>query len=369
MPQSVNAQSDFLNWLSSDKCVPWLMQQARYLLARGSELCLPYELWPHGDPNELPEGELISALDEMAHEFWLFIRGYLSEGGADLPWEVAPSGNKGLSLTGAYLRSAFLNRLRGLARRKNKSPRRHLYRRLRETLQSAPGFYYLAQRERAYFSMVEEAPLTNIHMAQVEGEYRDWPSPCELVSEKQLYGFKSEHLCSLAGLFWNEAATRLSGAHYLPIWELAAYLIAHYGFFQDGEKMTTEYSDTLAAGGLGLLSPDKGGLQLLAAQLVASWSPRRRMVFQLAIDSGELTYQEISDWAGLSGASHAKYHLDRACRELADFCETWPGVTPPPTERAFWTEFLMITAEVCRNSLQGRPLEIKDDQLQSKEVP
>lgn len=369
MPKSADAQSDFLNWLSSDQCVPWLQQQARLVLLRAHELHLPFELWPYGDPSGMPAEELQQNSAEIAHEFWLFIYGLLRKRGSSMPPEVLPSPERGLHVTGAYLRNSYLNHLRGRVRRKDLSTRRHLYRRLRETLGKAPEFYYRAQKDRAYYSMKESAPLVSRPIAPDHLTYADWTSPCTLVSLQQMMQFKREHLCALAALFWREACTRLQGAYYLPIWELTAYLCDHFGFFQEAERLTPEVCERTASGSQPKIPPETGGLALLAEQLVSSWSPMRRKVFCLAVDNDDMTYKRIAGQAGLSSASHAKYHLDRACKELAAFCETWPGLTPPSAEREFWTQFLIITAEVCKKSLCERPNNMKGYSSQPKDGP
>lgn len=354
MPNSAAAISGFLDWLSSEECVPWLKQQARLVLLRVHDLHLPRRLWPYGDPSAMPRDELDDNSGEIAHEFWLYINDLLRKRGAAIPYEVLPSEEKGLHVTGAYLRNAFVNHLRGLARRKNMSTHRHLYRRLREILSDSPGFFYCAQKERAYYSMVEDAPLMVRSVLQGGPGYGEWGSPYALVSLQQLMQFRRRHLCALAELFWREASQRLQGVHYLPVWELTAYLSEHYGIFDVTEHLVQEVCQEAESSSLPRMFPDSDGLEVLAEQLVSSWSPVRRKVFYLALDNDGMTYQWIAQQAGLSGASHSKYHLDRACKEMADFCETWPGLTPPSQDREFWTRFLLITAWVCKKSLKER---------------
>ncbi|KMY68947.1 hypothetical protein AAU61_05130 [Desulfocarbo indianensis] len=311
--------------------------------------------------------ELDMASDEVANDFWIFVQDVLRGRSEELPPEVLAGREARPRLLGAYLRNAFINHLRGQVRRKEISPLRHLYRRLRETLNNAPDFYYRAAPNMAYYSMEKSAQTHTARLALGAGSYRAWPSPCELVSERQLARFKGEDLCSLAARFWQEAAARLGGAYFLPIWELAAYLADHYGFLSAGEQRFREECQAEMAVSEPTATPETGGLAMLATQLVESWPPIRRKVFYLALDSSETTYRNIAELAGLSGASHAKYHIDRACQQLADFCETWPGVAPPPSDRNFWAEFLLITAGVCKNLTQERPSGLKGDQPQPKD--
>jgi len=364
-----SAHADLLSWLSSEECVPWLRRQARELLFRVSGLRLPRELWPHGDPRGMSESELDMASDEVANDFWIFIHEILRGRSEELPPEVLAGRDAKPRLLGAYLRGSFINHLRGLVRRKEISPLRHLYRRLRETLKNSQGFYYRAAPSMAYYSMEEAARTHTARMALGTGSYRDWPSPCGLVSEQELARFKGEDLCSLAALFWREAARRLGSACYLPIWELASFLADHYDFLSAGEQRIREECQAEMTVSEPTAALEADGLAMLATQLVDSWPPIRRKVFYLALDSSESTYRKIAELAGLSGASHAKYHLDRACRQLADFCEAWPGVPPPPSDRSFWGEFLLITAGVCKNLTQERPSELKGDQSQPKDGP
>jgi hypothetical protein len=355
-----------LAWLESGDCLPWLHGQARILLRQAGELGLPVELWPYPRADQMAAGELATAGEEVAHELWLFMRAALERGGPEPPPEFGEAGAR-LSLLGAYFRNGFLYRLRSQARRKQTSLHHYLYRRLREAVSQTPGFFHRAGRWGTLYSLESEGESVHTLAGLVDTAYAGWPSPVALVPERELLRFRAEDLHVLARLFWREAAGRAGRPLYLPCRELAGYLGAHYQCLHNGPG-GPEAAQGVDQGVAAAQGPDqpaaanaataeRGALAMLAAQLVPRWAVARRRVFWLALDPGNLTLEQIAQQSGLAGASHAKYHLDRACQDIAGFCEGWPGAVPPSSDRGFWGEFLHSVAVACKNSLHDRSRE------------
>lgn len=351
MSQATESNHILSAWLSSDDCLPWLHDQALAILARAGELGLPDQLWPHERPAEMPASQLQSAREEVAHDFWLYLRGVLQGRGGALPPELGPPGPPPAGPLAAYFRRGFLMRLRSLSRRKGTSLYHYLYRRLRETVTQAPGFHHRALRWGVSYSLEPEGQSLSKLEGLIDTSYKQWAPPTALVTEKDFLRCRVEDLGGLAELFWREATSRIGRPCHLPCRELLAYLAAHYQCLQPGaEPLPADPASHRAYAAQARL----GGLEVLANQVMAPWSPARRQVFQLSLDPGDLTLQEVAQRSGLSSPSHAKYHLDRACEDIAKFCETWPGAVPPSTERGFWSEFLECVGLACKNSIHGR---------------
>lgn len=346
-----------LAWLAGGDCLPWLHGQARLLLRQAGELGLPTELWPYPRAEQLAAGELAMAGEEVAHELWLFMRAALERGNPEPPPELQDASTR-LNLLGAYFRKGFLNHLRSQARRKQTSLHHYLYRRVREAVSQPPGFYHRAGHWGTLYSLEPEGESVHSLLGLVDTDYAAWPSPLALLPEKELLRFRLEDLSALARYFWREAVERAGRPLYLPCRELVAYLAAHYQGLKEGPGRAkidaTAGSDDEAAEAGQTATAERSGLAVLAAQLLPRWAQPRRMVFWLALDPGTLTLEQIAQRSGLAGASHAKYHLDRACEDIANFCEGWPGAVPPPTDRGFWGEFLLCVAAACKNSLHDR---------------
>jgi len=344
----------FLNWLSGEECLPWLIIQARLLRRKAAELRLPAELWPYPGPGEMAANDWQDSVDAVAHEFWLFLRENFCREKISLPAELAFATEQSAHLVAAYLRSAFLNHLRSLARRKDVDLYRYLYRRLREDMPHCPEFHFSSIDGWKFYSLQSRGKCLRRIATRIPAPYRSWPSPKNIISEKQFLNFRKADLCVLARFFWEEATKRLLQPHFLPLNELTAFLAEHYDCLQTGDDQAG-FQEVFIEGQTSLIPQTQThGLMMLAQQLVSSWSTSRRMVFSLSLDPGDLTLKEIARRAGISGPSHAKYHLDAACQDLARFCEAWPGVAPPPSDRNFWIEFLLCAAAVCKKSIDGR---------------
>jgi hypothetical protein len=182
--------------------------------------------------------------------------------------------------------------------------------------------------------------------------YRRWTSPLGLVSEQSLLAFRRADLEALAEHFWREAVSRLGRACRLPVRELAVFAAEHYAALQPPRLEALH--EAIAAPEVSAAAGRPGAQWALAARMVSTWPRLRRRVFCLALGGERPTLAEIAERAGLSGASHAKYHLDAACRDLAEHCAGWPGAVPSFEDRGFWLEYLQCVAEVCTNSLRER---------------
>ncbi len=338
-------------WLSSDDCLPWLHVQALAILGRAGDLGLPAQLWPHGRPGEMSAGEMEAAKEEVAHEFWLYLRSQMPGRSQSWPPELTMLAARPSVQLAAYLRHGFLSRLRSLGRRKGTSLYHYLYRRVRETVAQGAGFHHRVSRWGVLYSLQAQGPSLGSLAGLVPAPYQDWASPAALVAEKDLLRCRLEDLRRLAELFWRQAVDRIGHPCYLPCRELVAYLAAHYQCLQAG---ASDLLEDLAAPRAYAAQARRSGLEALARQVREPWSAVRRQVFGLALDPGDLTLLDVAQRTGLSSPSHVKYHLDRACEDIAKFCETWPGAVPPPTEREFWGEFLQCVGEACKNPGQGR---------------
>lgn len=352
------ANQDWIDWLSNADCLPWLREQAALILRQASLSGLPPGLWPYGRPEALSADQLESALDEIAHEFWIFMRVSLADRSQALPPELDQARQRP-HLVATYFRNGFLLRLRSQARRKDVSLYHYLYRRIREVVWQGAGFFQRSGSWGTLYSLEPDGESLNTLQGLVEGEYADWPSPHDLVSESRLLGFHAVDLEELARHFWREVASRLGRACFLPCRELATYLGCHYQSLRVG-LVGEESWDTGATGDESSLAEVQiSGLAVLAEQLMAGWSDIRRRVFALALDSRDMTLREVAERSGLQGPSHVRYHLQKACEDLSNFCDAWPGVPPEPSNRKFWTEFLFCVAAACKNRLPGRSEEVK----------
>jgi len=353
MSKTTAVDEGLLAWLASEDCLPWLAWQARAILRTAGDLGLPANLWPYPPGRLAPPAELSTATEEVAHEFWLFIRAALERRSEPLPQELgAPEMRAGL--LGAYFRNGFINHLRSLARRKEISLYHYLYRRVREAVTSGPGCHYRNGRHGVLYSLEPEGRSLHALLGLVDTNYQSWPSPMALVNEKDFLHFRLEDLHKLARHFWLEATGRIEEPCFLPCRDLVSYLAEHYQCLsaslvdpqEDSPEASTEVSQQAQV--------ERGALEVLAAQVLPLWSMARRQVFWLSLDPGNLTLQDVAQRTGLSGPSHVKYHLDRACQDLTSFCDSWPGVVPPATDRNFWIEFLHCVAAACKNSSPDR---------------
>ncbi len=347
-----NLGQDWLAWLKQGDCLPWLREQAWLLLRQAGAGGLPPSLWPYGRLEALSPAERDSALEEIAHELWIFMRLHLERRAGGLPPELDQAQRRP-HLVAAYFRNGFLFHLRSRARRKETSPYHYLYRRLRELVSQGRGFFPRPGLWGALYSLEAEGESLNSLHGLVE-DYAAWPSPLALVSENRLLGFHAADLDVLARYFWREAVARLGRPCFIACRELAVFLASHYRGLDPAALAEEFAADGAGEEESGLAEVRISGLAVLARQLLAGWSEVRRQVFALALDDGDLTLQQVAERAGLQGPSHARYHLQQACQDLAHFCEAWPGVSPAPSDRAFWTEFLYCVAAACKNSRPDR---------------
>lgn len=347
-----NLERDWLAWLQQGDCLPWLRDQAWLILRQAGASGLPPSLWPYGRLESLSPAERDSALEEIAHELWIFMRLHLEQPTGGLPPELSEARRRP-HLVAAYFRNGFLFHLRSRARRKEASLYHYLYRRLRELVSRGKGLFQRTGLWGTLYSLEPEGETLNRLQGLVE-DYEAWPSPLALVSESRLLGFHAADLDALARFFWREAVGRLGRPCFIPCRDLAVYLVSHYRNL-DPAALAGEFADDGAGEDeLGLAEARISGLAVLARQLLAGWSEVRKQVFALALDDGDLTLQQVAERAGLQGPSHARYHLQQACQELTHFCDAWPGVSPAPSDRAFWTEFLYCVAAACKNSRPDR---------------
>lgn len=344
---------DWLAWLNRGDCLPWLREQAWFILRQVGAGGLPPSLWPYGRLEDLSPAERDQAQEEIAHDLWIFMRLHLERQTGDPPPELGEDRQRP-HLVATYFRNGFLFHLRSRARRKQTSLYHYLYRRLRELVYQAPGFYQLSGVWGALYSLEPEGEALNRLHGLIDDDYAAWPSPLALVSESRLLGFHTADLATLARFFWREAVDRLGRPCFIACRELALYLARHYRGL-DPTVLEQEFTGGEAEGeGGGLAEARASGLVVLARQLIAGWSHTRRRVFALALDEDDLTLREVGERAGLQGPSHARYHLQQACQDLALFCEAWPGASPASSDRAFWTEFLYCVAAACKNSHPDR---------------
>jgi hypothetical protein len=340
-------------WLGGEQCLPWLMAQARRIAAKVEGLRLPESVWPYPPLAGLPEEQAQALLQEVAHDFWLYLRTRTDPASScrDLPPEIV-AGDRA-HLAASYLRTAYLRRLLSHARRKDAGLYRHLYRRLREVLAAEPDISLRTHQGLLLYGL-QACPEQVLSLDGLVAEpYAGWPSPLALVPQKDLLAFRGGDLARLARHFWQEAAARLGAACLLPVRELAAFLNQHYDCLRPPESVSWTEDLPSPPGGLAAAA-DGSGLRALAARQITAWPPTRRRVFSLALEGEGSTLAEIAAGAHLSGPSHAKYHLAAACRDLGEFCQGWPGALPSFEDRAFWLEYLHCVAEACKKSLPGR---------------
>lgn len=292
-------------------------------------------------------------IEDVAHEFWLYLQNFLAKGMAP-PLETSDSQGRPGRTTAAYLRNGFLLNLRDQARHKDISQYRYLYRRLRQAIAEGPEFYSRSIGGGSFFSLELGAKPQAALETRVGESYAQWPSPAGLVGPKDLERLRAKDLNLLAEFFWRQAVERLGRPAFLPIRSLVDFLVAHYEHLRDPQQR--QLSDqALAHEGLAAHNvSDQDGLEILAWQVASLWSSKRRKVFQLTLDPGNLTLEQIAQMTGLSGPSHVKYQLDRACDDLALVFESWPGVAPAARERSFWTKFLLYIAETCKKDFGDR---------------
>jgi len=344
---------NWIAWLSQGDCLPWLREQAWLILRQAGASGLPPGLWPYGRPENLSPAERDHALEEIAHELWIFMRLHLERQADGLPPELDEARQRP-HLVAAYFRNGFLFHLRSRARRKQTSLYHYLYRRLRQLVAQEPGFFQRPGLGGALYSLEPAGEALNRLHGLIDDDYAAWPSPLDLVSESRLLGFRAADLAVLARSFWREAVDRLGRPCFIACRELALYLACHYRGL-DPALLAQEFAGGEAGGeGGGLAEARASGLGVLARQLISGWSETRRRVFALALDEGDLTLREVAERAGLQGPSHARYHLQQACQGLARFCDAWPGASPASSDRAFWTEFLYCVAAACKNSHPDR---------------
>lgn len=353
MTNLVGQGRDWIIWLNNGDCLPWLREQAHLILRQAGASGLPPGIWPHGRLESLSPAELESALEEIAHELWIYMRASLEKQSEGLPPELEQARRRP-HLVAAYFRNGFLFNLHSQARRKDVSLYHYLYRRIREVISQGAGFFQRGGKWGTLYSLESDCESLNTLQGLLEGDYASWPSPQNLVSETSFLGFRSLDLEELARYFWREAISRLGRPCFLPCRELATYLASHYQSLRSGLLGDDACEASATVGELGLAEVQVSGLAVLAEQLVAGWSEPRRQVFALALDSRGLTLREVAERTGLQGPSHVRYHLKQACENLTAFCEAWPGVSPAPSDRKFWTEFLYCVASACNNRLPDR---------------
>lgn len=358
MINSAGTNQAWLDWLNSEDCLPWLREQARLILRQASLIGLPPGIWPHGRPESLSAAELQSALDEIAHEFWIFMRVSLEDDSQGLPPELGEARRRP-HLVASYFRNGFLFLLRSQARRKDVSLYHYLYRRVREAISQGAGLFLRCANWGVLYSLEPDGVSLNTLQGLLEDDYVSWPSPQNLVSESRLLNFHATDLEELARHFWREATGRLGRACFLPCRELASYLACHYQSLRTAMVELNSWEADSTCAESSLAEAQTSGLAVLAEQLMAGWSDIRQRVFALALDSRDLTLREVAERAGLQGPSHVRYHLQKACEDLSTFCDAWPGVSPAPSDRKFWTEFLYCVAAACNKCLPGRSGEMK----------
>lgn len=343
------------DWLSSPQCLPVLETAARYLMRLARQVALPGELLPCRNPWALPQDEREECFRSVAHELWIFLRSRPPEWLRRLGTLPGEEGNSRVFMQ--RIARGFFNHLKDQARTLDRDPRRALYRRVRQVLSQDPSIAYRATREGAFFSLDGAAELS-APMEELRKEgYASWDSPLAVVRVQQLNQRTS--LLELADFFWRQATQRLGRPCFIAVRELVYFIGCHYPDFSmpetvplDAEGRATGHDEKrggeIAWNGPGSDRAITGNrIPLLAEMLVASWSPRQRLMFALTQGDG-VSLKEAASQLGYSGPSGVK-HLEKGVREsLRDFCLLWPGLSPPDLDMGLFETFLLEVVEFCK---------------------
>lgn len=344
-------------WLSSPDCRAALEGTARFIYREALRISMPSDLLPCPDPWKLPPEERADCLQALADDLWVFLRSRSEDWYRKMG--MTPEAGRGTRFVMLRVAQQFLNELKDKARTLAYDPRRALYRRLRLILREAAEVSYRSTGRGAFYSMVPEAePSPSLEALRME-PYDQWDSPIMTVGLKGLE--KRSSLLTLAKLFWDEACRRLGRPCYLPVRELAGFIVAHYPEANAAVRVSLDLCDEDVSGSsrVGTDNAADGGsvevsyvgmrLEELARQMAGAWSDTQRSTFLLVQGEG-LTLAEAARRLGYQSAAGVSYVYRSALDKLRDFCLLWPGLSPPDLDERLFEAFILALVRVCKTT-------------------
>ncbi len=349
-------------WLHTASCLTVLHRAAAKVFAKARQ----YHLSPFGESNPIRKGlraaseDERSPLEELAHDLWLFVSGHAERWEEEHPFHTLWA--QGTDRIALHIAFAYSKTLLDRARTQEGDPFKAFYRRVRQLIAKNPRFQYRADPHRTFYACSEAAP-PNAQLREIPPppSYADWPSPPGSV--KVSASLNASEIHDLALFFCREYIHRAGTAVWVPVRELVRYL-SHWGAVHErprfvplemspSDETEESFEIPIPAPALQETALQCARVTELAQSLAASWSPQDRKAFALFYGDEE-TLDRVARVLGYSGASGARYRLQRLIEEFKDFCLLWPELSPPDLDENVFKAFFTALIAVCKQEDEGR---------------
>lgn len=353
-------------WLNSEECFPVLERAASRVLQHKRHLDLPRSLSSDSDDRAGQDsGGARTSSQDMVNTLWLYAMKQ-----ADV-WEVRHAFDvlsaQGTPRLVAFVVTRYLRYLQDSARTHAGHPAKALYRRLRQCLQNHDGVQYRLRSGYAAYACADAGSPVEIEAdgpLPVPESYRRWPppNPSFHLSPGVL---TKDIVITWACQFWREAERRLGKPCWIPVRELARYLMAHLPMELSEREVL--FSDLSPAENeeepdrdfeIAVHAPQekelvRHDLPRLARTLVASWDARERTAFyaKYALD---WKLADIAKITGHRGASGARHLLEQLTLRIHDFCLLWSGLPSWDEDRDLAADFLYELLHACKSDWESR---------------
>jgi len=319
-------QEHLLAWVGSEDGYSFLLSLSSRIMREVKKNGALAVMWPFSDESY--------AVDEMAHDFYLFLAGTFFPNLNKTPDLLFLAENNETRKLFEYARKKFLWSLQEKSRNKAVNPAGYLYRRLRETVSASSSFICGKGVNNAFLFRPVSGENTEelVQTSLSEENLSAWPVFPESSGVSEMKEVcKSMYLHDAALFFWDEA-NRRTAVQALAVRDLQRYLLSiHPWLHTPSETLLREETEVVSR-----TDPDPdirlhtASLSFLAEQLIGSWRKEQCAVFLLRLEEPPVKLKDIAVQLGL--ANHNTVHrLFAACMDsIIMFSSNWPG--PPLAE-------------------------------------
>ena len=336
-----SAENEIRKWLGSPAGEALTRKLAKRVYHRLHSHSL--SLYRHGGESVAVESAEAAVL-EIQSELTLFV---LENRGGLQKRLMAAGAQKG-----AYLQTAFTNHLIDRSRNPAADPFRYMYKRVRDLMDSAPGFHLIAKPQKgSAFSM---RPQNRFILPLDDEDLESIPFPYGRIQSVDFQSVnKKDAILELAAYFWKCVSRMWEDA---PVWtdirDFVRWLQRHISL---GDPAVEERGD-VSKNVRGKRRPeqkDGGGsysddifesvpdvqaqpdrlyydpdrIKTWAENFANGLSPKEAEVFYLRYEAG-MGFEEIANKLGYQGPSGPKYRLDQIEAKLRYFLVDLPWVSP-----------------------------------------
>ena len=295
--------------------------------------------------------------EEITHDFYIFLMDYFIPRLHKHPEQLylIETGNFRKLLHLAKYK--FICQLREKRRSKNTNPAGYLYRRLRQTISDAPLFETknLANLPFLYRLRTNKTPEQYIRTVFSDDDFSSWPLLPMRTNTPEKEIFTAGFLINSAHILWKEANKR-TDVSFLALNDLSRYIFSQYPWLLhpvatqqlpeiSSVNNTEDELDTITF---------LKSMEVLAEQLVATWSDRQRKIFLMRMNDSSLKWKDLARQFGTPDHNRIYRDFSFCKKSLNEFTTNWPG--PPLSDLPDICEdvFLEKIIEECKK-LQKSP--------------